>query len=156
MIHGESYRSELIKATTTLMETCRGTTFSITYTFYLPSASTAIFKMSQASNHAIVYGASGLIGWALVNELLSPYPRPGSFSKITAVTNRPLDLSESFWPEPHSSRPELQLVSGINLRDGNGDALADSLKGVVNDIETVTHIYYLGRPHRTVISYSKT
>jgi len=97
-----------------------------------------------SNNHAIVYGASGLIGWALVDQLLNPYPHAGSFSKVTAVTNRPLGLSESHWPEPGSHQPDLQLVSGVDLRHGDAAALAECLKREVKDIESVTHIYYLG------------
>lgn len=103
--------------------------------------------MGKTSNHAIVYGASGLVGWAVVNQLLSGYPGQGTFSKITAITNRPLVLSDTRWPELNSKRPELpelQLVSGIDLRRDDGAALADSLKQVVEDVQTVTHVYYLG------------
>ncbi|PWY90982.1 hypothetical protein BO70DRAFT_82393 [Aspergillus heteromorphus CBS 117.55] len=99
--------------------------------------------MTDNLNHAIVYGASGLIGWALINQLLSPYPEIGTFSKVTAITNRPLDLSETLWPEPDSNRPDLQLVSGIDLRGCDGPALAENLKQAVQGIEGVTHIYYL-------------
>lgn len=96
------------------------------------------------SNHAIIFGASGLIGWALVDQLLGSYPDVGTFAKVTAVTNRPLTLSESHWPEPDSHRPDFQLVSGIDLRHCNGATLADALKQAVKDVESVTHIYYLG------------
>lgn len=99
--------------------------------------------MAEGSNHAIVYGASGLIGWALVDQLLHRYPQAGTFTKVTAVTNRPLDLSQSHWPCQDSGRPGLQLVSGIDLRRGDGAALAESLKQV-KDVGRVTHIYYLG------------
>ncbi|KAJ6075755.1 hypothetical protein N7499_007736 [Penicillium canescens] len=95
------------------------------------------------SNHAIIFGASGIIGWALVNQLLGPYPDAGTFSKVTAITNRPLSLSETCWPESNSQRQDLQLVSGIDLRRGDGTTLADTLKGTVKDVESVTHIYYL-------------
>jgi nucleoside-diphosphate-sugar epimerase len=98
----------------------------------------------ECNNHAIVFGASGLIGWALVDQLLSPYPHAGSFSKVTAVTNRPLNLYESHWREPDSHRPDLQLVSGVDLRRGDAAALAECLEREVKDIESVTHIYYLG------------
>ncbi|KAJ5104532.1 hypothetical protein NUU61_001879 [Penicillium alfredii] len=94
-------------------------------------------------SHAIVYGASGIIGWALVDQLLSPYPHAGAFSKVTAVTNRPLDLSQSHWPEINAHRPELDLISNINLRHGDGATLANSLKQANADIESVTHVYYL-------------
>ncbi|KAK6217975.1 hypothetical protein LQW54_003031 [Pestalotiopsis sp. IQ-011] len=99
--------------------------------------------MDKPSGHAIVYGASGLIGWAVVNQLLSSYPGPGAFSKVTAVTNRPLNPSETFWPEQQAGRPDLQLVSGVDLRDSDGSTLAESLKGAVPDIESVTNIFYL-------------
>jgi uncharacterized protein YbjT (DUF2867 family) len=98
----------------------------------------------DTNRHAIVFGASGLVGWALVDQLLQPYPHAGSFSKVTAVTNRPLNLAESHWPEVASHRPDLQLVSRIDLRYGDAAALAESLKRAVKDIESVTHIYYLG------------
>ncbi|OQD82151.1 hypothetical protein PENANT_c023G11143 [Penicillium antarcticum] len=80
------------------------------------------------ANHAIVFGASGVIGWSLVNQLLSPYPDAGTFSKVTAITNRPLNPYETHWPESSSERPDLQLVSGIDLRQGDGTTLADTLK----------------------------
>ncbi|KAJ5248909.1 hypothetical protein N7468_000360 [Penicillium chermesinum] len=98
--------------------------------------------MADARNHAIVYGASGIIGWALVDQLLKHYPAPGTFSKVTAITNRPLDLSKSFWPEKRPTGPELELVSGINL-SSDGVSLADILRERVKDIENVTHVYYL-------------
>jgi nucleoside-diphosphate-sugar epimerase len=101
--------------------------------------------MGEKLNHAIVFGASGLIGWAVVDQLLRVYPGQGSFSKITAVTNRPLVLSDTHWPELDSERPKLQLVSGIDLRRDDGAVLADSLKQAVEDIQTITHVYYLGR-----------
>ena len=101
--------------------------------------------MEKESNHAIVYGASGLIGWALVDQLLNAYPQAGSFSKVTAVTNRPLNAPDSHWPEPGDShQPDLQLISNIDLRRGDGSLLANSLMQVVNDVESVTHVYYLG------------
>ncbi|KAJ5919714.1 hypothetical protein N7454_009549 [Penicillium verhagenii] len=93
--------------------------------------------------HAIVFGASGLIGWSLVNQLLSSYPSVGTFSKVTAITNRPITVSDSHWPESVPNQPDLQLVSGIDLRDGDGVELAGELKRTVRNVESVTHIYYL-------------
>ncbi|KAI3324465.1 hypothetical protein HD806DRAFT_492679 [Xylariaceae sp. AK1471] len=99
--------------------------------------------MEEVQRHAIVFGASGLIGWAVVDQLLRSYPKPGTFSKITAVTNREVKLSESHWPEPSAGCPNLQLISGIDLRHSDGSTLANALKQVVEDIHTVTHIFYL-------------
>lgn len=101
-------------------------------------------KMTQSHGHAIVYGASGLIGWALVDQLLSSYPSVDTFSEVTAVTNRPINPSKCHWPKPGFDRPELQLVSGIDLRHADGVTLAESLKQAVKGIERVTHVYYLG------------
>ncbi|PYH94531.1 hypothetical protein BO71DRAFT_450011 [Aspergillus ellipticus CBS 707.79] len=60
-------------------------------------------------NHALVFGASGINGWAwaFVNELI---PTP-AFTRITALTNRPLSPSQTLWP----ASPKLHLVSGIDL-----------------------------------------
>ncbi len=102
--------------------------------------------MDKPSNHAIVFGASGIIGWAVVDQLLSRYAGSESFAKVTAVTNRHVELSDSYWPEPDLNRPALQLVSGIDIRCSDGITLAHSLKQAVDDIGSVTHIYYLGTP----------
>jgi hypothetical protein len=75
---------------------------------------------------------------------LSPYPDAGTFSKVTAITNRPVTLSKSHWPISAPDRPDLQLVSGIDLRHGDGATLAETLKHAVREVESVTHIYYLG------------
>ncbi|KAH8196435.1 hypothetical protein TruAng_009395 [Truncatella angustata] len=96
---------------------------------------------SEIRRHAVVFGASGLIGWSCVNQLLLKYPRKGSFEKVTAVTNRPVKLEESFWPT-ESTTPELRLVSGIDLAigDGRGVELAEQLKR--EGINGITHVYY--------------
>ncbi|GAM38139.1 hypothetical protein TCE0_033r08641 [Talaromyces pinophilus] len=98
--------------------------------------------MAEHSNHAVVYGASGLIGWAIVNQLLNSYPHVGAFSKVTAVTNRQLNLAETFWPET-SQGPGLELVSGIDIGHEGETAVANALKSTVKDLETVTHVFYL-------------
>lgn len=99
------------------------------------------FTMSE--NHAIVFGASGLIGWAMVNQLLAPYPTPGTFASVTAVANRPIDLTEAHWPEPGASRPDLRLVSGVDLR-GDAILLEDTLRQQAPNADKITHVYYFG------------
>ncbi|KAI0481901.1 hypothetical protein F4859DRAFT_438619 [Xylaria cf. heliscus] len=99
--------------------------------------------MEEARRHAIVFGASGLIGWAVVDQLVRSYPKAGSFSKITAVTNREVQLPESHWFEPGTNSPILQLISGIDLRRGDGATLASALKEAIEDIHSVTHLFYL-------------
>lgn len=45
--------------------------------------------------HALVFGASGLAGWGVVDQLLENYPAEGTFSKVTALVNRPFSVAES-------------------------------------------------------------
>lgn len=94
-------------------------------------------------DHALVIGASGIIGWSVVNQLLQPYPTPSPFRKVTALTNRPLGLKESFWPENSTGRPKLSLASGVNLLCED-DEFAELLKEKVDDVDSITHVYYFG------------
>ncbi|KAL8673607.1 MAG: hypothetical protein Q9168_001962 [Polycauliona sp. 1 TL-2023] len=107
--------------------------------------------MSEEGKHALVFGASGLIGWGIVDQLLSNYPSSGTFAQVTALVNRPLDLQNSFWSLPanrsprvqeSSERPDFDLVSGINLADGTIDSVTELLQTKVKGIEHVTHVYY--------------
>ncbi len=92
--------------------------------------------------HALVFGASGLAGWGVVNQLLSNYPAPGSFAKVTALVNRPLDIHKSCWPI--SEHPKFQLVPGVDLsKEGRTEEeFRDWLKSNVDGIEGVTHVFY--------------
>ncbi|KAH0840716.1 hypothetical protein AYO21_00630 [Fonsecaea monophora] len=92
--------------------------------------------------HALVFGASGILGWAVVDQILKNYPQKGTFSKVTALTNRPLDLQDSQWPEPGGTNPELALVSGVDLTRGTVEDIKQQLKERVPDIGTVTQIFY--------------
>ncbi|KAI0126785.1 hypothetical protein BJ170DRAFT_418903 [Xylariales sp. AK1849] len=94
--------------------------------------------MSNNGKHAIVLGASGLIGWAVVDQLL----RTQGFAKVTAVTNRPVHLAETHWPSGKDAIAELQLVSGIDLGGGDGASLAEMLRRDVRGVEGITHIFY--------------
>ncbi|KPM39743.1 hypothetical protein AK830_g6809 [Neonectria ditissima] len=90
--------------------------------------------MTDASHHALVFGATGLVGWAVVDQLLASSAAP--FASVTAVSNRPVTAADARWP---SSAAGLRLVSGVDLRD---DALADQLRREVDDIVRVTHVFY--------------
>jgi hypothetical protein len=94
--------------------------------------------MSSTQKHALVAGASGISGWALVNTLLSDYPEAGVFSKVTALTNRPLSEEVSQWPKD----PRLEVISGIDLLKGSQTDLEKNLEGNIKDVETVTHLYF--------------
>lgn len=91
-------------------------------------------------NHAIVFGASGLAGWGVVEQLLSNYPSPGTFSKVTALVNRPLSIANAYWPTP--AEPKLHLVSGANLAAGSAADFTAWMRDNVPDVESVTHAFY--------------
>ena len=98
-------------------------------------------SMSESrQKHAIVLGASGVSGWALVNELLHDYPKRNIWKRVTALTNRPLDRKVTLWPD--DSR--LELVSGIDLLAGSQEELDEMFKSKVPGVQTVTHVFYYG------------
>lgn len=98
----------------------------------------------MAQNHAVVIGASGLIGWGVVNELLSPDSiAAGIFGRVTAVVNRPINRHDTFWPVEHPSQPKLLLVDSVNLMDEEEKVIA-LLKDNIPDANTITHIFYFG------------
>lgn len=88
---------------------------------------------------ALIWGASGVTGWSFVNEMLHDYPDEGIWDGVVAMTNRPLKQDDSLWPK--DSR--LQIVSGISLLDSQ-EAIERALKENVEDIDKITHVYYLG------------
>lgn len=99
---------------------------------------------TSPQKNALIFGATGLIGWGIVNELLSSYPQPGVFSTVTAVANRSLSASDTHWPEGSPQTPELQVVTGINLLEGTSEDLATQLKDCMNDVGSITHVFYTG------------
>jgi nucleoside-diphosphate-sugar epimerase len=98
--------------------------------------------MGSAPAHALVFGASGIAGWGVVEQLLDNFPAKGTFSNVTAVVNRPMRIVDSFWPTPDS--PALDLVTNIDLTQGTVETLAAILKDKVENIAAVTHVYYFG------------
>lgn len=93
----------------------------------------------MSSNHALVFGASGISGWAITNQILNGYPTLNSFSKITSLTNRPLSKEATLWPESD----KLQLVSGLDLLNPKGkQALEDEMKAKIKDVDTVSHVFF--------------
>ncbi|KIX04889.1 uncharacterized protein Z518_05760 [Rhinocladiella mackenziei CBS 650.93] len=71
--------------------------------------------------HALVFGASGISGWALLKEALG-CPAPTTFEYVTAVTNRPLITSNT------------QCVVGLT-------GSVDSIVSALNTIETVSPVF---------------
>ncbi|GAA91601.1 SirQ [Aspergillus luchuensis IFO 4308] len=97
-------------------------------------------QQSQPSqgHHAIVFGCSGINGWALVNQLLTNYPAPETFSRVTAVANRAFTAEEAKWP----TDDRLQIVSGVDLLAGDDAALKKTLAEKISSIDTISHVYY--------------
>lgn len=95
----------------------------------------------MASKSALIFGASGVTGWAFVNEILHDYPQKGVWKKVYALTNRPLSQEASFWPDD----PRLSIVSGIDLLRGSQEDLERELKAKIDGVNEVTHVYYLGK-----------
>jgi nucleoside-diphosphate-sugar epimerase len=90
--------------------------------------------------HALVFGASGVSGWAVVDQLLKGYPDNERWDKVTALTNRPLNIDVSLWP----NKDGLQIVSGINLLKGSTEDLMQVMKDKIGDVDNVTHVFYYG------------
>lgn len=98
----------------------------------------------MAQDHAVVIGASGLIGWGVVNELLSQESiAAGVFGRVTTLVNRPISRDHTFWPDEHPDQPDLLMVDGVNLMDDEENITA-MLKDRIPDANTITHIYYFG------------
>lgn len=102
-------------------------------------------------HHAIVFGCSGINGWALVNQLLADYPSNGAFAKVTAIANRDFNLKDAQWPQDYENR--LQLVSGVDLLAEDDHSLQRLLSEKVSSIETVSHVYYAGNIALTAYTY---
>lgn len=95
--------------------------------------------------HALVMGATGLIGWGVVNELLSAdCIAPAAFGRVTALVNRPIEKDQMFWPGVHPRQPKLLLVDGVNLMDGEQKTI-QLLRDRIPDADTITHVFYFGK-----------
>ncbi|KAI1402655.1 hypothetical protein F4819DRAFT_485304 [Hypoxylon fuscum] len=88
---------------------------------------------------ALVFGATGISGWAFVNEILNQYPSQGTWDKVHALANRPISRETLLWPDD----ARLNLVSGIDLLGSTQEELEAGLKDMIPGIEKVTHVFYL-------------
>jgi hypothetical protein len=86
--------------------------------------------------HALIFGASGVSGWAVTNQALQ-YPTKTTFKQVTALTNRPLSLEDSRLPND----PRLHLVSGIDLT-GSVSSVVEGLVNKVPNSETISHVFF--------------
>ncbi|KAH7039882.1 uncharacterized protein B0I36DRAFT_370828 [Microdochium trichocladiopsis] len=88
---------------------------------------------------ALIFGASGVTGWAMVNEILNDYPKKGIWNKVYALTNRPLSREASCWPND----TRLDIVSGVDLLQGSQEELEQVMKDKIKGFGNVTHVIYL-------------
>ncbi|PLB36008.1 SDR family oxidoreductase [Aspergillus candidus] len=101
--------------------------------------------MAESKNVALVFGASGISGWAVAKNVLS-YPTSTTFSRVIGLTHRPRTVEESGLPQD----PRLELHSGINLRSSLDDVLGQLRK--IPNVDEVTHVYYLAYSNATAYS----
>lgn len=94
--------------------------------------------MANSTSHAqaLIFGASGISGWAILQECLI-YPTKTTFSRVIGLTNRPLDAKDALMP---SDDKRWELHSCFDLTKGV-DTVAEKLKGI-KDIEGITHVYF--------------
>ncbi|KAK4506324.1 hypothetical protein PRZ48_000054 [Zasmidium cellare] len=92
--------------------------------------------MASEENHLLVFGASGISGWACVKEALT-YPTRTTFTRVTGLTNRPLSLEASKLPQD----PRLQLISGIDFTN-NVQNIVSLMVEKIPGIDTVTHAIF--------------
>jgi hypothetical protein len=96
-------------------------------------------NMSVSSNVGLVFGASGVSGWAVTKELLS-YPSSTTFKRVIGLGSQPFTAADRA-SLPNDSR--LELYSGIDLRQDLDD-VKGQLGNVISNIGEVTHVYYCG------------
>lgn len=93
---------------------------------------------------AIVFGASGLLGWSVVNQILSRHKDAGSFESVAAVMKRRVSKDDLDLPASSPDHPSFEIVPGIDLQHGTGEELAGELATRVPHIEEITHAFYFG------------
>lgn len=98
---------------------------------------TAQLSVSPPKLQALIFGASGITGWAITNAALS-YPSPSTFERVVGLTSRPLSLQDSGFPQD----TRLQLTPGLDLSQELGQ-IVKYLKDI-EDIGDITHVYFAG------------
>lgn len=93
---------------------------------------------APTDNHALVFGASGVSGWAIVNAIVNGYPTRESFRRVTALTNRALPPDVARWP----ASEKLDVVSGFDLLQTDDQSeLEAEMKARIPGVENVSIIY---------------
>lgn len=97
------------------------------------------------AHHTLVFGASDILDWSVVDQILKNYPDKGTFSRVTALSNRLLKEENAFWPANNPNTPKLHIVDGVDLTTGSVGDIRTGVKARVPSIESVSHIYYFGK-----------
>ncbi|PLB54866.1 hypothetical protein P170DRAFT_460875 [Aspergillus steynii IBT 23096] len=92
--------------------------------------------MSRGGKYALVFGASGISGWSLLNQCLR-YPTPSSFRRVVGLCNRPFSKQDSFLPDD----TRLDIIPGIDLTQSVA-TVTDQLKSKVKDVEQVEVVFF--------------
>lgn len=115
-------------------------------TFFSPSSCISFipwawFTMGSISGDkvALVFGASGISGWAVTRSLLE-YPTRSTFSRVIGLTHRPQTRGQLSLPDD----PRLEVYSGINLRDSLDEVMTQMCETIPH-LDQITHVYYLGK-----------
>ncbi|KAJ6083450.1 hypothetical protein N7467_007585 [Penicillium canescens] len=99
--------------------------------------------MSDGKKVALVFGASGISGWAVAKNLLS-YPTATTFDRVIGLTYRPRTIAESGLPQD----PRLELYSAVDLRT-DLDNVKKQMQERIPGLDQVTHMYYLAYSNAT-------
>lgn len=93
------------------------------------------------ANHALIFGATGIQGWAIVKQLLNDYPSADAFDRVTALSNRPVP-ENVLWP----ASGKLHMTSGIDLLTDDGqEGLEKNFKANIANIDSVSHVFFCGK-----------
>ncbi|CAG8091454.1 unnamed protein product [Penicillium salamii] len=82
--------------------------------------------MPQIEKNALVFGASGISGWSLMNQCLQ-YPSKDAFKSVTGLCNRPLSKQDACLPGDE----RLKIISGVDLTQ-SVDTVTEQLKKIEN------------------------
>ncbi|PQE19246.1 3-oxo-Delta(45)-steroid 5-beta-reductase protein [Rutstroemia sp. NJR-2017a BBW] len=93
----------------------------------------------MSSRQALIFGASGISGWALARECLK-YPSEDTFNRVIALSNQRLLKEEFLLSETDASR--LDLHAGIDLSKGVDDSDLQQQFSSISGIKETTHVYY--------------
>jgi hypothetical protein len=109
----------------------------IYFNFQASKMTNSSTKESKTGLQALVFGASGITGWAITNSALT-YPTSSTFSRVVGLTSRPLSLETSGFP----TDSRLQLYSDLDLSQ-DAETITKYLRKI-EKVERITHVYFAG------------